>query len=79
MNVKELMKILENLDPETQVVLQGDAEGNSYMGLYSYWFGGFNEEDGEAGYLKLTDKLKEEGYDEEDILENGKPAIMLWG
>jgi len=78
MKVKELMKILETLDPETEVVIQGDAEGNSYMGLYSYWFGGFNEEDGEAGHLKLTDKLKKEGYTEEDIID-GKPAIFLWG
>ncbi len=78
MKVKELVKILENLDPETEVVLQGDAEGNSYMSLYSYWEGAFNEEDAEAGYLKMTDKLIKEGYDEEDIID-GKPAIFLWG
>jgi len=78
MKVSELMKILEELDPNTEVVLQGDAEGNSYMSLYSYWQGGFNEEEGEVGYLKLTDKLKKEGYTEEDIIK-GKPAIMLWG
>jgi len=78
MKTSELIKILEKLDPETEVVLQGDAEGNTYMSLYSYWFGGFNEKEGEAGYLKLTDKLKKEGYTEEDIID-GKPAIMLWG
>ena len=78
MKASELIKILKNLDPDTEVVLQGDAEGNSYMSLSGYWFGGFNEEEGEAGYLKLTDKLKKEGYTEEDIVD-GKPAIFLWG
>jgi hypothetical protein len=78
MKVSELMKVLEELDPETEVVLQGDAEGNTFMSLYSYWQGGFNEEDGEAGYLELTGQLKKQGYTEEDIIK-GKPAIMLWG
>jgi len=78
MKVNELVKILEQLDPETEVVLQGDAEGNSYMSLYSYWEGGFDEEAGEAGYLELTGQLKKQGYTEEDIIK-GKPAIMLWG
>ena len=78
MKVNELVKILEKLDPETEVVLQGDAEGNTFMSLYSYWEGAFNEEEGEAGYLKMTDKLIKEGYDEEDIID-GKPAIFLWG
>jgi len=37
------VKILENLDSEKEVVIQGNAKGNSYMSLYSYWFGAFNE------------------------------------
>ena len=78
MKTSELIKILEKLDPETEVVLQGDAEGNSYMSLYSYWEGAFDEKNGETGFLKLTEELKKEGYEKEDIIK-GKPAIFLWG
>jgi len=34
MKVKELMKKLELEDPESEVILQKDAEGNGYSPLY---------------------------------------------
>ena len=33
MNVKELREALESLPDDTEVILQGDAEGNSYSPL----------------------------------------------
>lgn len=33
MKVKALMKLLESFDPESQVILQKDAEGNGYSPL----------------------------------------------
>ena len=78
MKASKLIKILEKLDPDTEVVLQGDAEGNSHMALFSYWKGLFNKNNGEVGYSKLTKDMEKQGYTEEDIIE-GKPAIFLWG
>lgn len=79
MIVSELMKVLSKLPPDTDVVLQKDAEGNGYMVLEDTWEGAFNEKDGEAGFMELTEELKKEGYEKEDIVHNGKPAIFLWG
>lgn len=33
MKIKELIERLQALDPEMQVIMQGDAEGNSYSPL----------------------------------------------
>jgi hypothetical protein len=43
MKVKELIEELSKLDPESQVILQKDAEGNGYSPLYAV--------DGDAVYL----------------------------
>lgn len=39
MLVKELMEILQEFDPETEVILQKDAEGNGYSPLHFYYSG----------------------------------------
>jgi len=79
MNVKELIEILKDQDPDTEIVIQGDAEGNNYMILENYWNGGFNVDNEEAGLMELTGQLKKEGYTEEDVVENGITALFLWG
>lgn len=46
MKVKEVMEMLSQLDPESEVILQKDAEGNSYSPLYAV--------DGDAFYVPTT-------------------------
>lgn len=82
MKVKELKKMLEEVDEDRIVILQKDPEGNGYSPLAgldgencSYqaettWYG-------EVGLERLTPKLKKDGYTEEDVLE-GEKAVVLW-
>jgi hypothetical protein len=39
MLVKDLMEVLRKLDPDTQIILQKDAEGNGYSPLYAHGMG----------------------------------------
>lgn len=36
MLVKDLMEVLQELDPDTQIILQKDGEGNGYSPLYAH-------------------------------------------
>jgi hypothetical protein len=36
MNARELISILEKIDPDTRIILQKDSEGNGYSPLYAY-------------------------------------------
>lgn len=49
MKVKELIKILQSEDPELEVMLQRDPEGNGYSPLYGWWTGSFDKTWSEAG------------------------------
>lgn len=81
MKVKDLIEILKNVDPELTVVLSRDAEGNGYnewSGSYAtdmVWDGDYG---GEVGYTKLTKQLIEANYSEDDMIENGVPAFVMW-
>lgn len=80
--VRELIKELESIEnKERIVIMQRDAEGNGYSPLYSIddtsaykatttWFG-------EVGFEKLTEELKKAGYNEEDIMTDGQPCLVL--
>lgn len=69
MKVKELILALQELDPEREVYLQSDPEGNSYepvRGAESCSV----EIDGReinCGIEKLTEGLMKQGFTEEDI------------
>lgn len=39
MLVKDLMEVLQELDPDTQIILQKDAEGNGYSPLAAQGMG----------------------------------------
>lgn len=81
MKVKHLIEELQKQDPEREVILQKDAEGNGHSPLEGMWTGAYepvNGWSGEVGLDELTDELIEEGYDEEDVLEDGKPALILY-
>jgi hypothetical protein len=46
MKVKELMRLLEKENPESEVILQKDSEGNGYSPLYAV--------DGDAVYVPAS-------------------------
>jgi hypothetical protein len=79
MTVAELRDFLETIDGERLVVLQKDAEGNGFSPLDGYWQGAYRAETtwyGDAGLEALTDKHREAGYDDEDVIY-GEPALIL--
>ncbi len=80
MKVKELIETLKSLEPNAEVIIQRDAEGNGYMNLYGYWTGAYEKDDNQwVGYGELTKELEEQGYTEEDVIPNPIPAVFLWG
>lgn len=80
MNVEELIVLLQKEDPKNLVVMAKDSEGNSYSPLSDHWVGGYRAEttySGEVGYLELTPELKEAGYEEDDIVDDGVKAVIF--
>jgi hypothetical protein len=78
--VKDLINELKKTDPERLVIMSKDAEGNSYSPLSDWWEGAYRAETtwyGEVGLEELTDDFKEAGYGEEDVIEDGVPALIL--
>ena len=82
MKVKELIEMLQKENQEAIVVMSSDGEGNSYSPVadigdvdrykaHSTW-------SGEVGYSKLTPKMKEDAYSEEDLLTDGEPAVVIF-
>ncbi len=73
MNVKDLIKILQELPENLPVIMSVDDEGNSYRFLNGDWVGveGWNgvddEVDIECGIYELTSELEEDGWSEEDV------------
>ena len=81
MLVKELKEILNNADDNDLVVLSHDEEGNSYSPLYSTELCSYdlnNSGENEVGIRELTPELIEEGYTEDDLIEDGVNAIVLY-
>lgn len=80
MKIKELLEILRSENPDREVILSSDGEGNNYSPLYCCNLGNYSsdsESSGQVGLEKLTEEDKEAGYTEEDILK-GKPVIVLY-
>lgn len=77
MKAKELIKILQE-DPEREIVLSRDAEGNGYEGLYTVDTCKYNEKEREIGLEKLTSELKKQGYSEDDVMDGGVKAFVLY-
>lgn len=79
MKVKNLIKILKKVDPETLVVLSCDEEGNRYSKLAPVdgYLNSFDEENNEIGLLSLTEDDEAAGYTEEDVI-TGKKCIVFW-
>ena len=80
MKVSELIEQLKQVDPDREVVMASDAEGNSHSPLYSLWEGRYRAEttwNGEVGMESLTDEDCERGYTDEDVMDDGVPAVIL--
>ena len=63
-----------------QVVLQKDAEGNGYSPLTELYTAAYKAEStwsGEVGLEELMPEDREAGFTEEDVMEDGEPALVL--
>lgn len=80
MNVKELIEMLSGFEPDRIVVMAGDAEGNSYSLMHGAWTGRYRAETtgyGDVGLEGLDEELMAQGYSEEDVMQDGEPALVL--
>ena len=80
MKVKEFIKKLQKLDGNRVVIMAKDAEGNNYSPLADMWAGAYRADTtwyGEVGFEKLTKRDRDIGYTELDLVDDGKPAVIL--
>lgn len=80
MTVKELIeKLMLVEDKGRVVVLAIDPEGNAYSEASDgIWECRFNEAEESVGFESLTEEQRREGYSDDDIMEDGVPALVLW-
>lgn len=76
MNIGELIKILQDYDPDRIVVLQKDSEGNGHSPLRTFYEAAYSAQTGEVGLEELTEDFKDEGYTQADVV-SGVPALIL--
>lgn len=81
--VKDLKKAIEDLPDDMLVVLQSDAEGNSYSiaaGVDAENIGVIGDcwYDLSQKYRQLTPEMCKNGYTEEDVDSTATPCIILW-
>ena len=83
MKVKELIEELPDCDPEEEVYLAADPEGNVFRELYgvdneyALETGGGQFADG-PWLRELTERKKELGYSKEDVHEDAESVVILW-
>lgn len=78
MTVRQLIEKLQKMEQNRIVVLAADPEGNHYDTLHDVQQMMYDDDEGEVGYDKLTPELEKQGYGEEDLMPNGKKAVVLW-
>lgn len=80
MTIKQLIEELQKCDPEREVIMSRDAEGNSYSPLAAMWQGAYRATTtwyGEVGLEQLTQDDRDAGYNDEDVMTDGVPAVIL--
>jgi hypothetical protein len=80
MKVRELIEALQQEDPEREVIMASDGEGNNYSPLSDYWVGAYRAETtwyGAMGLEALTPEDMERGFADEDVIKDGVPALCL--
>lgn len=78
MIVSELIEQLSRVDGNRLVVLAMDGEGNGYSPMDSFFVGAYAAEtpcSGDVGFESIEDL--EDGYTEEDVIEDGVPAVIF--
>lgn len=80
MKIRELIAILQQHDPEREVVMSSDAEGNHYAPLVDVSTVAWDAEEREIALepADLTDERREAGFCEDDVNEDGIPAVVLY-
>lgn len=82
MTVGELKGILEEYDDEREVILATDEEGNGFYQLQlvePYKFRKhYRRTSGDIGLETLLPCDIEDGYTEEDVIEDGTFALVFW-
>lgn len=81
MTVAELKELLDEYKDTDLVIIQKDAEGNSHSPLAGAWDGSYEATStwsGEVGLRKLDAEAIGQGYEADDVLENGKDACILY-
>lgn len=79
MKVSELIEKLQALDGDRVVCMARDAEGNGFGPLTDMGECTFDAHETESiGIEELTPELKGQGYSEDDMLNDGVPAVCLW-
>ena len=82
MKVKQLIKILSKLDPNAEVIMSSDSEGNYYSKFdspYNIYFSNglkYLEDDGEVYIMTEEDVI--EGEVSKNDYKKGKPCIVLY-
>ena len=77
MTVKELKKLLQDVDESKLVILAGDDDNNDFSELSDVTLDNMCFLEGAVGLQELTKEDKENDYTEDDVLY-GNPAIILW-
>lgn len=78
MKVSQLIDELKKLDPEREVILARDEEGNGFNQLWNVDDNAvIDDAYEETGIHHLTPGLEDSGYTDEDIIE-GKRVVILW-
>ncbi len=80
MTTDELIALLQK-HPGRLVVLAKDSEGNGFSPLADHWACAYRASTtwyGDAGFETLTKKDRDQGYDDDDLITDGVPALVLW-
>ena len=76
MNIRELIAELAKLD-EDRIVIVSDANSNKFTPLDNI-LGIARFKDGKIGLAELTAETRGLGYTEEDVITDGKSAVILY-
>ena len=76
MLVKDLIEVLENMDPDLLVIIARDPEGNGYAPMGDYSVGVFDSKNDEFAEDDIDEDWSEDEDDESITI--GKSCVVLW-